>query len=209
MGADLADVAREARPYLLDAPRGDALAPLLVELLAYGVASCATCLDVGGIEEHGARAIAVGADEELLVEVLMLVSAVGVHALHEGVLAFVGVPSPTKEVRHEWGSYWERFDRELPGFSARLAHTAPWAHRAFLAFAGAAVEHGRLDRLTRELIWVSVDATPTHRYVPGRRLHLDNALRLGATREQLEQTLDIAAAAAPHHGVGAHAAVRP
>lgn len=55
--------------------------------------------------------------------------------------------------RHEGtSSYWQRFDLELPGFADGLAGRAPWAYEAFLAFAGSAVLHGHLDRLTRELV---------------------------------------------------------
>lgn len=48
---------------------------------------------------------------------------------------------------------------------------------------------------------MAIDATPTHRYVPGLRLHLANAVGLGATRAQLEQTLAIAAAGPEHSGI--------
>jgi hypothetical protein len=41
-----------------------------------------------------------------------------------------------------------------------------------------------------------------HRYLPGLRLHLDNALRLGAGRIQLLEAMDLGAAAPPHRGVG-------
>lgn len=213
MGAELADVAREARGFVEAAPPGAALEPLTAALVAYGVAACATALDPDGLAEHGTAALSAGADEALLIEVLVLVSAVGLHALHEGVLALGPArgadPASVAALRqrHEGSSsYWRRLEAELPGFADGLAGHAPWAYEAFLAFAGSAVLHGRLDRLTRELVWVAIDATPTHRYLPGLRVHLANAVLLGATREQLDQVLRIAAGGPTHRGVGRHAA---
>jgi alkylhydroperoxidase/carboxymuconolactone decarboxylase family protein YurZ len=55
--------------------------------------------------------------------------------------------------------------------------------------------------VTKELIAMAVDATPTHRFAPGFRLHLANALQLGASRGEVEHSLDIAAAAPAHSGV--------
>ena len=45
---------------------------------------------------------------------------------------------------------------------------------------------------------MAVDATPTHRYLPGMRLHLRNALKLGAGRAAVRRALEIAAEASAH-----------
>jgi alkylhydroperoxidase/carboxymuconolactone decarboxylase family protein YurZ len=60
---------------------------------------------------------------------------------------------------------------------------------------------GHLPVLTKELISMAADASPTHRYLPGMRLHLANAIRLGAGRAAIAQVLDIAAAAPGHSGI--------
>jgi hypothetical protein len=56
----------------------------------------------------------------------------------------------------------------------------------------------------KELMSMATHATPTHRYLPGMRLHLTNAVRLGAGRAGILHALDIAAAAPSHPGVPAN-----
>ncbi len=60
---------------------------------------------------------------------------------------------------------------------------------------------GALPAKTKELIYISVDSTPTHRYLPGLRFHIGNALELGATRREILDVVEIAAAAGPAHGI--------
>jgi hypothetical protein len=48
---------------------------------------------------------------------------------------------------------------------------------------------------------VAIDTMPTHRYLPGMRFHIENALALGTSRQELVDVLDISAAAGPGHGV--------
>jgi hypothetical protein len=50
---------------------------------------------------------------------------------------------------------------------------------------------------------MAADATPAHRYLPGVRLHLANAIRLGTGRRAVLHAFDIAAAAPPHPGIPA------
>ena len=62
---------------------------------------------------------------------------------------------------------------------------------------------GVLRAKEKELIYLAVDATPTHRYLPGLRLHVVNALERGASRAEIVGALDIAAAAGPSWGIPA------
>jgi alkylhydroperoxidase/carboxymuconolactone decarboxylase family protein YurZ len=41
----------------------------------------------------------------------------------------------------------------------------------------------------RELILVAVNACTTHLYAPGVRRHIENALNLGASREEILETI--------------------
>jgi alkylhydroperoxidase/carboxymuconolactone decarboxylase family protein YurZ len=213
MGIDVAGVEAEAQYFLNTAPAGPGLPVMTRALIRFALSASATALAVEALDELAAQALKSGADEELLIEVLMLASAVGVHALHEGVLALnriaavrPGEPASSNllRVRSERSNYWRRLDMELPGFLAGLARRSPWAYEAFMSFVGAPAREGRLERLPRELIWASLDAAPTHRYVPGLRLHLANALKLGASRAQLEEALLLAANAPGHTGVPRH-----
>ncbi len=211
MGADLADVRREAEALLAGAPLLPDLDARMGALVDYAVATATTSLDAAAIRRCTAAALAAGIDGDLLVEVLMLVSALGMHTLHEGIIELNrqvappdGDPGELRR-RHEGGTrYWERFEREVPGFLDGLARWSPDGYAAFLAYCATPVRGGRLGRIERELIWLAVDATPTHRYVPGLRFHVACAVRLGASRGQVLGALDRAAAAPAHVGVARH-----
>jgi alkylhydroperoxidase/carboxymuconolactone decarboxylase family protein YurZ len=52
-------------------------------------------------------------------------------------------------------------------------------------------ETGPLDPKMKELLSVAKDAAITHRYIPGLRIHMENAIGYGATREEVMETLEI------------------
>jgi alkylhydroperoxidase/carboxymuconolactone decarboxylase family protein YurZ len=52
----------------------------------------------------------------------------------------------------------------------------------------------------KELAAIACDAAPSHRFRPGFRVHLKNAIKLGLGRIAIFQALDIAAAAPAHPG---------
>jgi alkylhydroperoxidase/carboxymuconolactone decarboxylase family protein YurZ len=43
----------------------------------------------------------------------------------------------------------------------------------------------------KELMYCAFDAAATHLYVPGLKLHMRNALRYGATKEEIMEMLEI------------------
>ena len=52
-------------------------------------------------------------------------------------------------------------------------------------------EHGTLPPKIKELIYVAIDASTTHLYDPGTRVHIANALRYGATRDEVMEVLQL------------------
>jgi alkylhydroperoxidase/carboxymuconolactone decarboxylase family protein YurZ len=213
MPADLDQVRAEAEALVVDAPDGPDLDAQTAVLVDYAVAAAATALDAPALRAATAAALDAGADAEVLVEVLLLVSALGMHTLHEGIIELRrhvalpdGDPGELRR-RHEGRThYWTRFETELPGFLDGLARWSPQGYTAFLAYCATPVKTGRLGKLQRELIWLAIDATPTHRYVPGLRFHVGCAVRLGASRAQVFETLSRAARAPKHSGVATHVA---
>lgn len=214
---DLAEARAEALALIpVEAPEGPPLEPRLAALVGLGCAASATTLDRDGMRRHAERALAAGASADDVHEAVVLVSALGVHALHEGsrIVADVlrahgdprlaGLPgeraaallAPTREDR-----YWQRLEEELPGFLDDLARLSPEAFVAFRDFCAVPWQTGHLPAKEKELIYAAVDATPTHRYLPGLRLHVRNALDRGASRAEIVGVLDIAAAAGPARGI--------
>jgi alkylhydroperoxidase/carboxymuconolactone decarboxylase family protein YurZ len=49
-----------------------------------------------------------------------------------------------------------------------------------------------LSAKEKELIYCAFDACATHMYTPGLKLHMQNAIRYGATPEELMQVLELA-----------------
>jgi alkylhydroperoxidase/carboxymuconolactone decarboxylase family protein YurZ len=43
----------------------------------------------------------------------------------------------------------------------------------------------------KELLYIAIDAATTHLYLPGLRVHVQNALRLGATVAEIMEVLQL------------------
>ena len=199
---------------------GDRLDPLLTALVALAVHASVPTLDADGMDQTMRRALEAGATAAQVHETLVLVSGLGVHTLMEGSRRLASVlrengdtslDGPLDDTRIALrdrlegnGSYWSRFDREVPGFLDALLRLSPEAYQAFFAYCAVPWHMGALSALEKELLSLASDATPTHRYLPGVRVHVANAIRLGAGRQAVLHTLDIAAKAPPHPGVPGH-----
>jgi hypothetical protein len=73
--------------------------------------------------------------------------------------------------------------------------------RRFHEYCAVPWESGSVPAVIKELVAMAADSTPTHRFLPGFRLHLRNAVKLGTGKRQILEALEIAAAAPPHGGV--------
>lgn len=87
--------------------------------------------------------------------------------------------------------YWHRFHDGLLAWS-------PAFLKAYLAFQSAPWRSGALEPKMREFVYIAVDGAVTHLYASGLRRHMDDALRLGATREEVLQVVLLTASAAAH-----------
>lgn len=65
-------------------PAGESLDPLTIEFIEYAVRSSVTTLDPHDAQLHAQRALSLGASTAQLHEILVLVSALGVHSLMIG-----------------------------------------------------------------------------------------------------------------------------
>jgi alkylhydroperoxidase/carboxymuconolactone decarboxylase family protein YurZ len=214
-GVSLDDLNAEALRLLDAVPEGDPLDAATTALIALAVRAAPTVLDADGIRCFSARALAAGASAAQIHDTLVLVAGVGFHTLAEGSRHLVAVMRqrgddvpPLDERRrrlHERcigpDAYWGRLEAETPGFVDALLRLSPEAFEAFVAFVSVPWRGGALPAPVKELICMAVDATPTHRYRPGVRLHLANAVDLGVGRAAVIEALTIAAAAPLHRGV--------
>jgi alkylhydroperoxidase/carboxymuconolactone decarboxylase family protein YurZ len=84
------------------------------------------------------------------------------------------------EERGYWNGVWDELLEADPEFFA-----------AYLDFSAHPSRRGVLDPKVRELIYIAVDASTTHLYAPGTRIHIRNALELGATKEEILEVLEL------------------
>ena len=215
-GIDLASLRAEAAELLAQAAPGQALSPLARALVGYAVHVSVTTLDLAGARRQAEAALDLGGTPAQLHEVLMLVSGLGLHTLMEGSRDLAGLmvrrgggPPPVDQPRRQLrdrllGStaYWDAFERRVPGFLDALLRLSPEAFEAFIGYGAVPARTCQLPAMVKEIIAVAVDALPNHRYMPGLRFHLDNAVRLGAGRAELLEAIDLAAAAPAPPGVG-------
>lgn len=62
---------------------------------------------------------------------------------------------------------------------------------AYLRFSSVPWKSGPLEPKVKELIYVAIDAATTHLYEPGLRQHIRNAIKYGATREEVMEVLEL------------------
>jgi alkylhydroperoxidase/carboxymuconolactone decarboxylase family protein YurZ len=70
-----------------------------------------------------------------------------------------------------------------------------------VAFSSVPWREGVLEPKVKEFMYCAFDAAATHLYVPGLKLHMRNALRYGATAEEIMEVLEIVST------IGIHGAV--
>jgi len=80
----------------------------------------------------------------------------------------------------DWNPLWEQFRALDPEFL-----------EAYLAFRSVPQKNGPLAQKYRELILIAINAATTHLYAPGVRRHIQNALKAGATREEILETIQL------------------
>ncbi|RBQ15860.1 hypothetical protein DP939_33155 [Spongiactinospora rosea] len=143
-------------------------------------------------------ALDAGVPPDGVLEVLELVSVLGVHALNVGLpIALEEYPEEERpeappalqsrvqqrfeRLRGYWDAGWRPVLAHLPGFLDR-----------YTDFSAASARHDVLDAKTRELVLVAIDASSTHMYAPGTRIHVRNARAHGATFGEVVQVFQLA-----------------
>lgn len=213
-GVTMADLRTTAETMLADRAEGQRLTVFEVALIRLGVAASVTSLDRTEVESTVAEAYEAGASSQQVHEVVSLVSGLGVHSLMvsapiilNGERQLGDLQTPlTVEQRELWDRhvgddpFWEGFEREMPGFLDAMLRLSTDQFAAFFIYCAVPWKSGSVRAWLKELIAMASDAAPTHRFLPGFRLHLANAITLGAGRAAVMETLDLAAAAPPHRG---------
>ena len=80
----------------------------------------------------------------------------------------------------DWNPLWEQFRELDPDFL-----------EAYLAFRNVPQSQGPLEQKYKELILIAINAATTHLYGPGVRRHIQNALKAGASMEEILETIQL------------------
>jgi alkylhydroperoxidase/carboxymuconolactone decarboxylase family protein YurZ len=178
------------------------LEPKVKALVLLAVDSAASHLNGPGTADDVRRALALGAAPAEVLETLELTSTMGIHAANTGVpilleeLAAAGHPvdmdrqltDRQEQIKAEftakrgyWNEFWDGFLRLDAEFFA--TYTALSTH---------AWERGPLEPKVKEFVYCAFDCSATHMFAPGLRQHVANAIRYGATAEELMEVFELA-----------------
>lgn len=80
----------------------------------------------------------------------------------------------------DWNPLWDQLHAMDPAFM-----------EAYLRLRSVPIRNGPLPPKFKELILVAINAATTHLYAPGLRRHMRNALKHGATPEELLETIQL------------------
>jgi alkylhydroperoxidase/carboxymuconolactone decarboxylase family protein YurZ len=75
---------------------------------------------------------------------------------------------------------------------------SPDFFEAYVELSSVPWKHGTLPPKVRELIYVAIDASTTHLHEQGTRIHMENALRHGATPAEIVEVLALVSVLGVH-----------
>lgn len=196
--------------------RNGTLEPKVREFISIAVNASTTHLHAPGTRTHVQNALRHGATQGEIVEILQLISVLGIHSVTHGVPILVEeleaagrgaeLPKPgaggEREARLKaeftaargyWSELWDNVLALSPDFFEAYMHfsSVPW-------------KHGMLAPKVKEFMYIAIDAATTHLYAPGTRVHIRNAIRYGATQGEIMEVLELASVIGIHsvtHGV--------
>jgi alkylhydroperoxidase/carboxymuconolactone decarboxylase family protein YurZ len=177
--------------------------PRMKELVLLAIHAAATALNSQAIERHVRRAQLAGATPEDILDVLLSIVGLANHAVYASIPILVEeleaagsaeaeVPELTPDLvkvkedflktRGVWTDARDLLSRLMPEYSIALSEVSmePW-------------KNGSLSPKEREFIYIAIDCSVTHTFDPGLRLHIRNAIGLGATRDEILAIFELAA----------------
>ena len=80
--------------------------------------------------------------------------------------------------------YWSKFWEDVLELDSNFFST-------YSRFSSVPSKNNALSPKIREYIYIAIAASTTHLYLPGLKLHMENALALGATRDEIMEVLEL------------------
>ncbi len=85
-----------------------------------------------------------------------------------------------QKISGDWNPLWDT-----------LADLDPDYLEAFLAFRSIPQTNGPLEQKYKELIFIAINVATTHLWPSGVRRHIQNALKAGATKEEILEVMQL------------------
>ncbi len=169
-----------------------------IELVSVSLNAACTNLNPTGTRRHIRAALEAGATREEVLFVLKCGSALSIHScslaapivLEEAKAANIQLtprantePTPACDAMKkigQWNTAWDPFFELDPVFTDE-----------FMAMGAGIYKSGVMSPKEVELLSIALDASFTHMYAPGTRRHIKNALKAGATMEEIMEVLKL------------------
>lgn len=186
---------------------GEALSALDHALIKLGLACSVTAMNQQTIDTAIDQAFAVGATPIQAQEMVSVVAGLGVHSLMVSATSILesamrngfDIAGPFNDDEQRlWDAkigtdpFWTSMEQELPGFLHAMLRLSPDQFIAFFDFCAVPWKTRSVSARVKELAAMACDATPSHRFLPGFRLHFFNAVNLGAGRKAVKECLALA-----------------
>ena len=171
-----------------------------IELISIAVNAACTNLSAEGTRRHIRGALEAGATREEIIMIIKIASLLSIHTaslgapilLEEAKAAGVKLapkkPAATPvcdkmKAAGQWNTGWDGFFEIAPEWT-----------EAIIAASLPVYTSGILSPKLAELLSIAVDASITHMYAPGTRRHIQSALKLGVTMEEIMEVFKICVA---------------
>ncbi len=189
--------------------RTGTLAPKVKEFVYIAIDAATTHLYNPGTRIHIANALRHGASQGELMEVLMIASVLGIHTMTDSVPIMMEVqkaagkdPKISKRKlsprQQEIKAEFTKNRGFFPAVFEPVLHFSPDFFQAYTDLSSAPWKMGLLEPKVRELLYVAIDASTTHLYNAGTKTHMANAVRYGATVEEIMEVLMLTASIGVH-----------
>ena len=184
------------------------LPPKVKEFIYIAIDASTTHLYEPGLRIHIQNALKYGATKEEIMEVYQLTAVLGMHTMTLGMPALLDemrkagrgaeleikltprqeeLKATFQKNRGYWNSFWDG-----------LLSLAPDFFESYLRFSSIPWTPGVLEPKVKEFIYIAIDASTTHLYEPGLRIHIQNALKYGATKEEIMEVYQLTSVLGMH-----------
>ena len=182
------------------------------EFIYLAIDANATHMYLPGVRQHMQAALRLGATKQELMEVLELSATLSIHVFSTGLPILIEVleerglrteaasrTDDQEQVKAEFTKsrgYWNPFWDDMLDLDPEL-------FAAYTDFSAYPWRHGTLEPKIKEFIYIAFDATATHLYEKGLKVHIGNALGYGATAQEILEVMEIASVLGLHAVISA------